>query len=117
MTVFLKKRLNKQTIWYEKTYSKLWEVFMNKYIIVLIVAVSLMFCFVPVLATDQVIPTPPSWVEEGEYVVFENSSAYEPEVWKEICEIRGELEKEPVFSYDVYHGLLLRMAKVSPGKN
>lgn len=90
---------------------------MNKFKIMLIVAVSLMFCFVSALATDQVIPTPPSWVEEGEYVVFENSSAYEPEVWKEICDIREELEKEPVFSYDVYHGLLLRMSRVSPGKN
>lgn len=92
-------------------------VFMNKYKIMLIVSVSLMFCFVPALATDQVIPTPPSWVEEGEYVVFENSSAYEPEVWKEICGIREELEKKPVFSYEVYHGLLLRMSRVSPGKN
>lgn len=78
---------------------------MNKYKIMLIVAVSLMLCIVPAFAVDQVIPTPPSWVEEGEYIVFENSNAYEPEVWKEICEIREELEKQPVFSYDVYHGL------------
>lgn len=90
---------------------------MNKYKIILIVAVSLMFCFVPVFAADQVIPTPPSWVEEGEYVVFENSRAYEPEIWKEICEIRKELEKAPVFEYDVYHGLLSRIYKVSPKEN
>lgn len=90
---------------------------MKKFRIMLIVAVSLMFYCVPALATNQVIPTPPSWVEESEYLTFENTSAYEPEVWKEICDIRMELEKAPVFEYDPYHKLLSRIYKVSPKEN
>lgn len=88
---------------------------MKKYKIMLIVAVSLMFCCVPVFATDQVIPTPPSWVEEEDYVVFENSIAYEPETWKQICEIRADLEKTPDYSPREFRGLLLRIQKVSSG--
>jgi hypothetical protein len=88
---------------------------MNKYIIILIVVLSLMFFSVSAFATEQVIPTPPSWVEESEYVVFENSRAYEPEMWKQICEIRADLEKTPDYSPNEYNGLMIRIQKVSPG--
>lgn len=65
---------------------------MNKNKIMLIAALSLMFCFVPAFAAERIIPTPPSWVEEEEYVVFENSSAYEPEIWDRICVLRTKIE-------------------------
>lgn len=88
---------------------------MNKYKIMLIVILSFMFCLVPVFATEQVAPSPPSWVEEGEYLVFKNSSAYEPEMWKQICEIRAELEKTPDYSTREFQGIALKMQRVFSG--
>lgn len=66
---------------------------MRKYKIIFIITICLMFCCAPALAAEnQVSPTPPSWVVEGEYVVFENSKAYEPEIWDKLCILRNEIE-------------------------
>lgn len=71
---------------------------MKKYKIIIFITVCLMFSFMPVFAADKVIPTPPSWVVDEEYVVFENSAAYEPELWDKICTLRKELEVKDINS-------------------
>ena len=63
---------------------------------IFILVVSLMFCFMPVLAASQVTPTNPSWVVDGEYVIFKDSAAYEPKTWRKICNLRKEVEDKAV---------------------
>lgn len=65
---------------------------MKKYFVTLILLLCSIFFMVPVFAVEQAVPIAPSWVADGEYLVFENSIAYEPEVWNKVIDLRKEVE-------------------------
>ncbi|MCI9402070.1 MAG: DUF1266 domain-containing protein [Oscillospiraceae bacterium] len=55
----------------------------------LLLALTLVVSLVPaVFAAEPVTPTPPEWINEEEYVIFEDGKVYEPEYWECVLHLR-----------------------------
>lgn len=58
-------------------------------ILSVLLALSMLVSLFPAAAAITLVtPTPPSWCPADEYAVFENSKAYEPDLWGKILQLR-----------------------------
>ena len=74
----------------------------------------------PTSAAETVTPIRPSWITDEEYVIYQGSTAYEPQTWKQLLDLRvhaesGALEPQSGTETVLYNQLRKLSSSKDPG--